>query len=284
MKAWLVVNAFLHSGSFLKMETLFADASHEAGVELTTVTNADFLRADSLVDHPQKALFFDKDLRLAKRMEMAGMRLYNSEQAIANCDDKTLTTLLLQEAGLPQPDTIICPMTYPAVGFTSLDFLDEVARQLGFPLVVKEGKGSFGRQVYLANTFEDLKIIVSGRPGTELLFQRFIKETSGRDVRLYVVGDEVVASMMRVNTTGDFRANLENGATAKAYQPSAEEISLALHASRVCGTDFAGVDILQSKKGPLVCEVNSNAHFLGLMELTGINPAASILRLMKEQV
>lgn len=283
MKAWLVVNTFLQSGSFLKMEAVFADASNDTGVELTTVSNTDFLRSDSLDEHPQKALFFDKDLRLAKRMEMAGMRLYNREQAIANCDDKTLTTLLLQEAGLPQPETILCPMTYPAVGFTRLDFLDEVARQLGFPLVVKEGKGSFGRQVYLANTFEDLKIIVSSHPGTELLFQRFIKETSGRDIRLYVVGDEVVASMKRVNTTGDFRANLENGATAMVYQPTAEEIELALKASLVCGTDFAGVDILQSKKGPLVCEVNSNAHFLGLMELTGINPATSILRLMKEK-
>lgn len=282
MNAWLVVNAFLQTSSFQRMEAVFHEAARETGVRLTTVSNAEFLSDRSLAQPPEKALFFDKDLRLARRMELAGMRLYNSEQAITNCDDKTLTTLLLSQAGLPQPDTLLCPMTYPAIGYPALDFLDEVASRLGFPMVVKEGKGSFGKQVYLVHSMEELKHTVSAHAGSELLFQRFIKETAGQDIRLFVVGSQVVASIKRVNHTGDFRANLENGSTAHPYQASKEEEALALAASRVCGTDYAGVDILQSKNGPLVCEVNSNAHFLGLMAVTGVNPALSILRLMKE--
>lgn len=281
-RTWLVVNAFLHSKSFLGMEAVLKDAARAAGLDLMVKTNADFMGRDSLVETPRAALFFDKDLRLARRMEHAGLRLFNSAQAIENCDDKTLTALVLEEAGLPQPDTLLCPLTYPGIGYGQLGFLEEVGRQLSFPLVVKEGKGSFGQQVYLVHSLEQLQELVQQLGATELLFQRFIKEAAGQDLRLYVVGNEVVAAIRRINTKGDFRANLENGATAQVYQPSRAEKELALAASRTCGTDFAGVDLLQSMEGPLVCEVNSNAHFLGLMQVTGINPAQAIVALLKE--
>lgn len=279
---WLVMNAFLKQQSFKKTADIFQSAAKEMGIDLVEMPNDRFLSPDSLYNHPDKALFFDKDLRLARRMEGRGMRLFNPGRAIEICDDKTLTTLVIAEKDLPQPKTILAPMTYPNIGYTNLDFLRQVAEALPFPLVVKEGKGSFGQQVYLAHNFEELVDIVKRVQTSDLLFQRFIAESAGEDLRLYVVGDEVAASMRRVNTRGDFRANIENGGTAFTYTPTKEEASLAVAAAKACGTDFAGVDILQSKDGPLVCEVNSNAHFLGLMELTGINPAKHILNLIRE--
>lgn len=279
---YMVVNAFLAQKSFHKMAEVFVEAAKDQGMNLVIKGNDSFINPDSLINPPSAALFLDKDLRLAKRMEMAGIRLYNTEKAIGVCDDKTLTSLVFEEFALPQPRTILSPMTFPNIGYTNLDFLKEVMAALPFPLVVKEGKGSFGQQVYLARDEEELKAIVRGIPEGNILFQEFIRESAGHDLRLFVVGDEVVASMQRVNESGDFRANIERGGTAKAYAPTTEEKNLALLAARACGVDFAGVDLLQSKDGPLICEVNSNAHFLGLMDLTGVNPAQHIISLIKE--
>lgn len=281
MNAWMVVNAFLRGGSFMKMEEAFLDAAKRAGLKLQIKTNAQLMDDTALMDAPRKILFFDKDLRLARRLEAKGARLFNSEGAISVCDDKTLTSLALEEQGVAQPKTLICPMTYPGIGYGDMAFLEEAADLLHFPMVVKEGKGSFGQQVYLVRDMEGLQALVCRLGSTEILFQEYISETAGRDIRLYVVGNQVIASIERVNLKGDFRANLENGASARHYTPSREETALALKASRACGTDFAGIDLLQSKRGPLICEVNSNAHFLGLRSVTGIDPAESIIELMK---
>ncbi|HHT07978.1 MAG TPA: RimK family alpha-L-glutamate ligase [Clostridiales bacterium] len=281
-QAWLVVNAFLQGQSFARMETLLTNAAAQQGVSLITKTNAEFIREASLNAAPHAAIFLDKDIKLAQRMENKGMRLFNSAAAIAVCDDKTLSTLAFEHAGIPQPKTILCPMTFPNIGYPTLDFLDEVAQVLGFPMVVKEGKGSFGQQVYLAHNMDELTALMQEIGPADILFQQFVAESAGRDLRLYVVGDEVVAAIMRVNQKDDFRANIEHGGIAFAHTPTQEEASLALAASAACGTDFAGVDLLLGKDGPLVCEVNSNAHFLGLMEATGINPAVHITKLLKD--
>ncbi len=117
-----------------------------------------------------------------------------------------------------------------------------------------------------------------------MLFQRFIKESAGRDLRLYVVGGRVVAAMERVNHSGDFRANIAGGGSARPHKVSAQEEELALLACRHLGLDFGGIDLLQSKDGPVLCEVNSNAHFQALRELSGVDPADHILSLIKESL
>ncbi|NLX83181.1 MAG: RimK family alpha-L-glutamate ligase [Clostridiales bacterium] len=280
--SWLVVNAFLKGESFARMESLLSKAAAEQDIELLTKTSTDFIREDTFFAAPRAAVFLDKDIKLAQRMENQGIRLFNSAAAITLCDDKTLSTLAFEKANIPQPKTIICPMTFPNIGYTHLDFLDEIAQQLGFPMVVKEGKGSFGQQVYLARNMEELSAIMRTIKPSEILFQQFIEESAGSDLRLYVVNHRVVAAIKRVNQSDDFRANIEHGGVAFPHTPSAEETRLALLASAACGTDFAGVDLLLSKDGPLVCEVNSNAHFTGLMKATGVNPAQHIMAMVKE--
>ena len=110
-----------------------------------------------------------------------------------------------------------------------------------------------------------------------MLFQRFLSESAGRDIRLQVVGDQVIASMYRYSTDGDFRANITNGGSMKRYEPSPEEISLALRSTRALGLDFAGVDLLFGADGPVVCEVNSNAPFKNIYDCTGVNAADAII-------
>ncbi len=281
-EAWLVVSAFLRTPSFVAMETAFMQAAEGAGVRLRLRTNASFLRQDSFDAAPPAALFFDKDVRLAQLMEQRGLRLFNRARAIAACDDKTATFLALEKVNMPQPRTILGPVTFPGVGYGDMGFLDDIADELGLPLVIKEGYGSFGRQVYLAKTADDMRRILTMTAARPLLFQRFIAESAGEDLRIYVVGGQVIAAIRRVNQAGDFRANLENGGKAYACIPTPEEAALAIAACETVHADFAGVDILRSQDGPLICEINSNAHFLGLRAETGVNPAEHILRLIRD--
>jgi len=283
MRGYLITNAFMRSGSFARMRQALLDAAEKQGVTLLSRTNADFM-GDIPRDEAQFALFYDKDIRLAQRLESAGTPVFNSARAIALCDDKTLTCLTLKDARVAQPDFMLCPHTFPGVGYGDMGFLEQAGEALGWPLVIKEGCGSFGQQVYLAENLQKAKEILQNIGAKPTLFQRFIAESAGRDLRLYVVDGRVIAAIVRENHHGDFRANIENGGDARAYQPTGAECALAESACRALGLSFGGVDILQSKDGPVICEVNSNAHFLGLHAATGVNPADHILDFIRRKV
>lgn len=178
--------------------------------------------------------------------------------------------------------TIVAPMTYENIGYTDMNFLDKVAEKFGFPLVIKECFGSFGMQVYMAHDMDELKKRVSDIGGKPMIFQKFIEKSSGFDVRLQVVGDEVVAAMYRYTDDGDFRANITHGGKMKSYEPDASEIKLATDTVKALGLDFAGVDLLFSNgadmPADMVCEVNSNAHFKNIFDCTGVNVADEIMK------
>ncbi len=280
-EALYIENAFWQSSDTQWLKQTLMQAAESQGLRLLVRSNADFLRSGSLEDLPSLVLFWDKDVRLANMLEAKGHRLFNRADAIRICDDKTLTYTALQGLYVPMPDTLLCPITFPAVGYTRYEFIRDAAQRLGFPFVVKEGCGSFGQQVYLAHTFEQAQALVNTAAGKPMLFQKFIRESAGRDVRAYIVGGEVVASMTRVNTSGDFRANIASGGQARLHKLSTAEKELALAVCRHLRLDFAGVDLLESKDGPLLCEVNSNAHFRALRDLSGKNPADNIISLLK---
>lgn len=283
MKGWLVVNEFLQNQKFSELTKLFLSAAQKANLSLTVYTNAELL-ADTkeiLKQRPDFVLFWDKDIVLGNYLESQGIPLYNSVDAIRLCDDKRLTHIALMREGIPSPHTIMAPMTYPNIGFTNHDFFEQVERELTYPFVVKEAFGSFGEQVYLVRDRKELQQRIQGTSTTELLFQEYIPESRGRDVRLQVVGDRVVASMYRYSDT-DFRANVTAGGKMKNYTPSKEESSLALRAARAVGADFAGVDLLFGAEGPLVCEVNSNAHFKNIQTCTGVPVAEEIIQYLCE--
>lgn len=283
MFAWLIVNEFLNTNKFMEHTIWIEQAAKDFGVNMLIITNAQCLvrlttNSELRESRPDFVLFWDKDIRLAKYLESFHIPVFNNSEAIANCDDKSLTHLILQRNGIPMPKTVFAPMTYPNIGYTNVDFLETVMEELEFPMVVKECFGSFGAQVYLALTPQDLVQLVGSIGAKPMLFQEFIKESAGHDVRLQVVGDEVVASMYRYSENGDFRANITNGGKMRAYQPSEEEISLALTSCRLLDLAFGGVDLLLGKDNqPIVCEVNSNAHFKNIYECTKVNTAQKIM-------
>ncbi len=285
---WLISNGFLRTKKFQELEHLFLEAAKRQNMTLIPRTNRDIplLLTGTLgqvnQEMPSWVLFWDKDIRLGQWLEAQGIPLYNSSHAVAVCDDKSLTHLALTKAGLPQPRTVCAPMTYDTVGYDSYAFLEQVEDLLGYPVVVKECFGSFGTGVYLARDRAQLERIVTKIGAKPMLFQEFIRESAGRDLRLQVVGEEVVAAMRRTSQNGDFRANLTIGGQMEAYTPTKEETALAVRAAKAVGASFVGVDLLFGSDGPFVCEMNSNAHFKNLLDCTGVSVADTILAFIRE--
>lgn len=282
MTGIMVVNEFLHSVKFNEIHGWLIEAAGEMGIRLQLKTNAQLMLELSAKPKDRLAefiLFWDKDVRLAYYLEQLGYPVFNSGKAIEICDDKSLTYLTLLKAGVRMPRTVIAPKTFDNIGYTNYRFVAEAAELLGYPLIVKECFGSFGQQVYKAENAENLMEIVR-RIGTKpFLFQEFIESSYGRDLRLQVVGDGVIAAMERSSEPGEFRANITLGGSMKKYKPTVDQCELALQCCEVIGLDFAGVDLLFGENDEMyVCEINSNAHFKNIYDCTGINAAQAIMK------
>lgn len=295
MTGWLVVNSFLKSAKFDELAQMFCDAADRFSVGLKIIKNSDclvdiqssgikaggecFLGVGEDLDF---VIFWDKDILLAEFIESKGIPVYNSSRSIEVCDDKRKTHLALYKAGISMPRTVFAPMTYHNIGYPDLAFLDKMEECLSYPMILKEAFGSFGAQVWLAGDRADLEQIIENTSSKELVFQQYIAASRGKDIRIQVVGDYVIGAMYRYSET-DFRANVTAGGHMCNYEPSEEERRLAIRAARAVGCDFAGVDLLFGEDGPLVCEVNSNAHFKNLLDCSGVNTAEEIMRYVIQQ-
>lgn len=272
MTGILVINHFLHGGKYDMLHRHLLQSAKKMNIDLQIQTNLQLRIAERRADF---VLFWDKDVNLAAALEAQGTPVFNSAAAIALCDDKAKTYQCLSGA-VPQPDTCIAPMTY----FNGCDFspfIDAAVRRLGLPLVFKECFGSFGAQVFLCRTKAEIRSHITDRP---FLLQKFIADSAGHDMRLEIVNGVCVAAMERKNRT-DFRANITAGGSMAPCRPAEEQIRMAVTAADRLGLLFCGVDILD---GDLVCEVNSNAHIMNIMECTGVDIAPLILSSIKERI
>ncbi len=286
MRAYLVTNHYLVSEKFNTLNNLLVESAKKCGIELICKTNAEMLSTLSVgggekIDGVDFILFWDKDITLCRMLEELGLKVFNSSQAIAACDNKGLTHAILSRTGIKMPKTVIAPMSFNKEDMSS--FAKSAAEKLGFPMIIKESYGSFGYQVFRAHDLYDAVEIANSISPNPMIFQEYIEESYGRDVRLNVVGDRVVAAMERYNEN-DFRANVTNGGKMKPYTPTDEECAIATAACKALGLDFAGVDLLFGKDGPLLCEVNSNAHIKNILDCTGINVADAIFNYIKEKI
>lgn len=285
MLGWLIVNGFLESKKFNEIYSFLKKASENVGITLEIKTNVELM---TLVDavlspRPDFALFWDKDVFLAKNLEKKGVRLFNSAEAVEKCDNKILTALTLC-GKVRTPKTVVAPKTFEGVGYTKKDFLSKAVELLSLPIVIKEAYGSFGQQVYLAKTLDEMERIVEKMGHKEFLMQEFVKTSEGKDVRVNVVGGEVVSSMLRYNEN-DFRSNITNGGSMKKYDINEEWKNEAKKACEALGLDFAGVDVMFGEQGdPIICEVNSNPHFKSSFECNGVDMSVCIMNYVKEQL
>ena len=277
-KGILVVNSFLKNAKFGELYGYLNAAAQKVGCDLKIYASSELVSCvgASLPTSADFCLFWDKDVHLCRALEGAGIRCYNSSDTILWCDDKALTAEKLCERGVKMPKTVIAPKTYVNVGYCDLSFLCRIEEMLGYPMVIKERFGSFGAQVYLANDRTEAETILYSCGGREVLFQQFIAESKGRDLRINVVKGEIFGCMLRYNDH-DFRSNISNGGNMANYTPQKEYLELAIRAAQAVNADFAGVDVMFGKDGPIVCEVNASPHFKSTLQATGVNLAERIV-------
>jgi len=208
---------------------------------------------------------------VVRQFEMMGVYCVNESVAISRSRDKLRSLQLLARKGIGLPVT----------GFAhSTKFTDDLISMVGgAPLVVKMIEGTQGIGVVLAETQKAAQSVIQAFRSLEanILVQEFIKESSGSDIRCWVIGSKIVAAMKRQGPEGEFRSNLHRGGQAKRVKITPEERSTAVRAASIMGLRVAGVDLLRSNHGPVVMEVNSSPGLKGIETITGIDVAGMVI-------
>jgi ribosomal protein S6--L-glutamate ligase len=211
-----------------------------------------------------------------RQFEMMGVYPINESVAITRARDKLRSLQLLSRKGIGLPTT----------GFAhSVDDTTDLIRLVGgAPLVVKLTEGTQGKGIVLAETRKAAESVIDAfhELDANFLVQEFIKEAGGSDIRCLVIGEKVVAAMMRVAKEGEFRSNLHRGGSAHLIKLSKEERATAIRAAKTMGLNMAGVDILRSNRGPLVMEVNSSPGLEGIEKATGKDVADMIIAFIEK--
>lgn len=282
---WVIYNGSLVSDKFADQARLVSDAAERAGITSKTMKNYEVLMDLSFhAELPDFAVLLDKDILLGYYLQSRGVPVYNDPAVIGLCDNKATQYIRLAEVGLPMPKTIVAPKVYPNFSIMESGYFERVIDQLGLPMIIKEGHGSFGMKVYLIDNEREFYDKVESLRGVDFVFQEFIASSRGRDIRVNIVGGQIVAAMQRRSET-DFRANITNGGQAFEIELTDRQRDVALQAAAAVGAEFAGVDLLYGEnEQPLVCEVNAAAHIRNILNITGINVADAMIAYIMEDL
>ncbi len=213
---------------------------------------------------------------IVKQFEMNGIFSTARSLAITRARNKVRTLQIMSRKGIPIPETLFS---------INPDNIEEQIKILGgTPVVIKLQEGTQGLGVILAESEKSAKSIIDTfyKMDTSILIQKYIEEANGEDIRIFIVGDKVVASMKRSSAPGEFRSNVHRGGDAVDIKPTAKEQEIALNAAKYLGLGVAGVDLLRSKKGPLLIEVNASPGLKGIEEATGVNIAKEIIQFVEK--
>lgn len=215
---------------------------------------------------------------VVRQFELMNIYVVNRSQAIARSRDKLRSLQTMAKAGIGLPVTGCAHSTKDVGG------LIDIAG--GAPLVVKLLEGTQGIGVVLAETQKAAESVIEAFRGLDanIIVQEFVKEAAGCDIRCFVVGDEVVASMMRKAADGEFRSNIHRGGSGHIVEISDEERHMAIKSAKVHGLEVAGVDILRSRNGPVIMEVNSSPGLEGIEKTTQVNVAGKIIEHIEKRL
>jgi len=186
---------------------------------------------------------------------MMGVYTTTKSIALSRARDKLRSLQILAKSGVGIPKTVFSRET---------DEVDDILDMLGgAPVIIKVAKGTHGKGVVLAETKKAAKAVMQAFyvEGVNFLIQEFIAESAGSDIRAFVVGNQVVASMKRQSLDDDFRSNLHMGGEGKAIKLTETEKKMALKAAKAMGLQICGVDMIRSEQGPMVLEVNASPGF-----------------------
>lgn len=209
-------------------------------------------------------------LAVIRQLEIDGVPLTAGSEGILASRDKMRGVQVLAAAGLPVPATVLVRQ--------ERDVAWAVEAVGGPPVVLKFPSGTHGVGVFLAESLDAARTVLEAMWGVErtLVVQHFVKESAGRDLRLFVVAGRVAAAMRRIAETGSFRANLHHGGRAEAIATDPALADVAVRAAAAFGLTVAGVDVLEGPEGPLVTEVNSSPGLEGIEDATGVDLAGAV--------
>ena len=215
---------------------------------------------------------------IVRQFEMIGDFVINKSDAIKSSRDKLRSLQVLAKHGIDMPIT----------GYAShtMDIHDVIEKVGKTPLIMKLLQGTQGNGMVLAETMKAAESVMNAfkQVDADILIQEFIKESSGVDIRVIVVGKKVVAAMQRVAPKGEFRSNVHRGAATKHINLTLEEEEIAIKSTKILGLSVAGVDLMRSKRGPLVLEVNSSPGLQGIELLTGADVAGEIISFIESSL
>ena len=215
---------------------------------------------------------------VVRQFEMMGTYVLNKSDGILRARDKLRCLQLLAEQGIGLPATVFGD---------NPDDTQDLLRLLGRPPhVIKLVEGTQGTGVVLAEKLSSSRSVIEAFRGlyANFIMQEFVREAKGSDVRCFVVGGKVIAAMRRQAREGEFRSNLHRGGFAEAAKLSPAETETAIRAAAVMGLAVAGVDLLRSRRGPVVLEVNSSPGLEGIEGATGVDVAGAIVDYVEEKV
>jgi gamma-F420-2:alpha-L-glutamate ligase len=216
-------------------------------------------------------------LAVIRQLERLGVRVFNNSSSIENVADKLHTHQILLESSLPTPTTMLAKFPID---------IALVERVIGFPVVVKTLQGVNGEGVFLLEdnkSFQDFIDLVSQvNPNVQMIFQEFIANSKGRDLRLFVVDGDVVASMERRALDDGFKANYSQGAAVQEFKPDEAAVNMAVRTASLLNLQVAGIDLLYAEDGGYtICEANSFPGFKGLESCCDVNIPQEIFKAMR---
>jgi len=235
-------------------------------------------RYDAIVVRPGFNLDPSINASIIKQFQLAGFYVLNGYIGVFRAKNKIRTLQMLDHFGIPVPKTLVV---------RDPQLLAEASDEFKFPVIIKVIYGTHGRGVFIAESKRSLTPIVEYLTAKEdgpISLQEYIQEANGCDLRIFVLGKKIVAAMERVAKSGEFRANFHKGGSVQVADLSQEERRVAIKAAQVIGLDISGVDILRTKSGPKVIEVNSNPGIEGISIGSGIDVAAKVVNFIEHRV
>lgn len=211
-----------------------------------------------------------------RQFEMGGVYALNGALAVTRARDKLRAHQIFSRKNLGMPRT--------GYAHSTKNTADLIAMMGGAPLIIKLLEGAQGKGVILAETNKAAECVIEAFRGLDahFLVQEFIEEAGGSDIRCFVIGDKVIAAMLRKAQDGDFRSNLHSGGLGEKIRITPEERKLAVAGAKAMGLDVAGVDIVRSNRGPLILEVNSSPGLEGIEKTSGKDIAGLMIEYVEK--
>ena len=215
---------------------------------------------------------------IVKEFEMNGVFSTAHSLGILRAQNKVRTLQIMNRKNIPIPQTVF--------SIDPKNINEQIELLGGPPVIIKLQEGTQGLGVILAESEKSAKSIIDTfyNMNTGILLQEFVEESNGEDIRVIVVGNKVVAAMKRIGEKGDFRSNIHRGGTGEKVEISDQERKIALRATKYLSLPVAGVDMIRSKKGPLLIEVNASPGFQGIEAYTKENVAEQIIKFLETNV